>query len=249
MPENRYWNFLLSLPTPLLIIIVTAAAYWITFRYEVGYLGAFGFSPDFVEVSFQTTLLVAFAMYGVAGGLVWFSAIVWPDDPAKRRQSFPFVFMMLGITWYGLVYEFSGEHLLILLSIIAGCSMWWVLQYADEWVTRANENRPGRITVMDRLTRLYGREPIFVVAMFFALSGFAELTGRGQAETKKDYVILADLPERVVVRVYSDRILAVQFDRATKTILSNVLMRKTEKDSFLLLEKNLGPLRREMRSN
>ena len=85
MPENRYWNFLLSLPTPLLIIIVTAAAYWITFRYEVGYLGAFGFSPDFVEVSFQTTLLVAFAMYGVAGGLVWFSAIVWPDDPAKRR--------------------------------------------------------------------------------------------------------------------------------------------------------------------
>src|SRR4029077_18969101 len=110
MPENRYWNFLLSLPTPLLIIIVTAAAYWITFRYEVGYLSAFGFSPDFVEVSFQTTLLVAFAMYGVAAGLVWFSAIVWPDDPAKRRQSFPFVFMMFGYNLVRAVYEFDTEH-------------------------------------------------------------------------------------------------------------------------------------------
>jgi hypothetical protein len=244
MPENKYWNFLLSLPIPLLIVIITAGAYWVTFRYEVGYLSAFGFSPDFAEVSFQTTFLVAFALYGVVGGLVWFSAIVWPDDPAKRRRATPFVFMALGMVWYLLVYEFSTDHLRILLGIVAGCATWWILQSVDEWVTRINENRPERITVMDRLGRLYGREPVFMLAMFFALSGFAELTGRGQAETKADYFILADPPERAVVRVYTDRILAVQFDRSTKAILPNVIIRKVEKDNTLQVEKRLGPLRR-----
>ena len=245
MAENRYWNYLLSLPTPLLIVIITAAAYWITFRYEVGYLGAFGFSPDFVEVSFQTTFLVAFALFGIVGGLVWFSAIVWPDDPAKRRQSFPFVFMALGGVWYLLVYGFNTEHIWTLIGITGAVYLTcYVLEETDKLVTKVNEQRSQRIPIMDRLTRLYGREPVYVLFMFFSLSGIAQLTGRGQAETKKDYFILADLPERAVVRVYSDRILAVQFDRATKTIPSNVLVRKTEKDSFLLLEKNLGPLRR-----
>src|SRR2546426_10464361 len=116
MAEHKPWNFLISLPPPLLIVIITAAAYWVTFRYEVGYLGAFGFSPDFVEVSFQTTFLVAFGLYGVTGGLVWFFTILWPDDPARRRQATPLVFMALALVWYLLVYGFNTETARILLG-------------------------------------------------------------------------------------------------------------------------------------
>jgi hypothetical protein len=103
-------NFLLSLPPPLLIAVITAAAYWVTFRYEVGFLSAFGFSPDSVEVSFQTTFLVAFGLYGVVVGLVWFFTMVWPDDRATQRKLTPGVFMMLSVMWYLAVYNFDKEH-------------------------------------------------------------------------------------------------------------------------------------------
>jgi len=156
--------------------------------------------------------------------------------------------MALALVWYLLVYGFNTENARILLGMFLGCSTWWVLEYVDELATRAAERRPERVTIMDRLGRFFGREPVFILVMFVSLSGLAQLTGRGHAEMQEDYFILADLPERAVVRVYSDRILAVQFDRATNVIIPNVIIRKVEKDSVLQLDKKLGPLKRQVGS-
>ena len=227
-----------------MIAIVTAAAYWITFRYEIGYLSAYGFSPDFVEVSFQATLLVAFALSGIVITLVWFFILMSPDDPPKRRRTIPFMFIFLSVAWYLLVYEFDTEHISILLGMIAGCSIWWALSYLDEVLTKAREKHGIElVTSMDRLTRFFSREPVFLLGTFIGLSALAQFTGRGHAETKKDYLILADLPKHAVVRIYTDKILAVQVDRTTKKILPNTLIPKIEKDSIFQLEK-LGPLKK-----
>jgi hypothetical protein len=129
--------------------------------------------------------------------------------------------------------------------MIAGCSTWWVMEYVDEMVKRL-AGRQG-VTMMDRLHTLFSREPVFMLVMFFSLSALAQVTGRGHAQMKREYFILADLPERAVVRIYSDKILAVQFDRATKTILPNVIIRKIEKDNVLRLDENLGPLKAQDR--
>jgi len=81
--------------------------------------------------------------------------------------------------------------------------------------------------------------------MLILFSFFAWIYGRAKAETQIEYFLLSDSPEIAIIRIYSDRILAVPFDRKSKTFQAEVIIRKIDqKDIRLTLDKNVGPLTR-----
>lgn len=90
MAEPEQASFLKGFPDVLTIAVITAAAYWFTFRYETGYLGSFGIPAQFVAVSFQTVLLVL--LFNLAG-------MFWPTHPALRDKVLLIVLMLLYPAW------------------------------------------------------------------------------------------------------------------------------------------------------
>lgn len=91
MTEPERTRFLGSVPEALFIAILTAGAYWLAFRYEAGYLSGFGLPPHLVEVSLQTTLIVALAL----SGAIWILFLIinmilmlWPEHPAIQEKVF-----------------------------------------------------------------------------------------------------------------------------------------------------------------
>jgi hypothetical protein len=107
MSEPEPKSFLGSLPEALFIAILTVGAYWLSFRYEAGYLSAFGLPPYLVEVSLQTTLLVAFALSAgvcIVFCLVNFSLLLWPEHPAIQNKLFRVGVLLLFPLWYMLNY-------------------------------------------------------------------------------------------------------------------------------------------------
>jgi hypothetical protein len=99
---------------------------------------------------------------------------------------------------------------------------------------------------MRDILHAFGPRAYGMVAMLILFSIIVWIYGRAKAETQKEYFLLSDYPEIAVIRIYSDRILAVPFDRGNKTFRPELIIRKIdEKDIRLRLDKSVGPLTRQ----
>ena len=101
-----------TIPEGLFIVLLTVAAYWFTFCYEVGYLSHFGLPSQLIVVSLQTALLVAAGIWSgflsfliAANGL----AIVWPEHPAIRDKLVRICGMLLVPVLYVINYGFRRK--------------------------------------------------------------------------------------------------------------------------------------------
>lgn len=87
---------------PILIAALPAAAYWFAFKYETGYLGAYGLPPYLAEVSLQSTMLWLLAVLTIA--FTWFVLVnvlmmLWPEKLSIRRKLAPFGMLALFVLW------------------------------------------------------------------------------------------------------------------------------------------------------
>lgn len=240
-----------SLPEALFIAGVTALAYWLAFLYQVSYLQYFDLPPELAEVSLQSILLVVLALLVAMMGIFWslnLLAVFLSDDPASHRHIFPFTILPLlfatWITYFG--FRKSDWFLYLVFSIPAVWVGLHELLLRTRWrrfVLAFRANRPT--TLMQGISEMFGPRAYGITAMVILLSALAYITGRGKAATQKAFFYFPDSPEIVAIRIYSDRILAVPFDRGSKTFRPEVIIRKIDqKDIRLTLDENVGPLTR-----
>ena len=81
-PKNRITD-------GLVIAVLSAATYWIGFRYEAAFLGSFGIPAHLASVSLSTLLVCALAMLGALWLFVLlgnFFALFWPEHPALQEK-------------------------------------------------------------------------------------------------------------------------------------------------------------------
>jgi hypothetical protein len=231
-----------SFPEALFIAALTAGAYWLAFVYEVAYLSVFALPPNLVQVSLQTTLLVALALCG-AWSVLWpinLGSMLWPENPAIQRKILPSVIFLFLLIWWLFNFGFRTKdwsvYVIFLICVVLGTAVQFL-----------PDTGPEPPTIIERIGVAFGRPAGFAVVSFIALiiigSALLFISGRAKAETQKDYFLFSDYPETAVIRIYSDRILAVPFDRGTKTIRPEVIIRKIDqKDIRLTLGKDVGPL-------
>jgi hypothetical protein len=75
------------------------------------------------------------------------------------------------------------------------------------------------------------------------LSVLACIIGLGEATTQKAFFVFTENRDLAVIQIYNDRILAVPFDRASKTFGREVIIRKIDDvDIKLTIDKDVGPL-------
>jgi hypothetical protein len=119
--------------------------------------------------------------------------------------------------------------------------------FHKQWVRLAEFRRSTEPTTLMRdILQMFGPRAYGMIAMLILFSGFAWIYGLAKAETQTEYFLLNDSSEAVIIRIYSDRILAVPFDRKNKTFRPEVIIRKIDqKDIRLTLDESVGPLTRQ----
>jgi hypothetical protein len=230
------------LPEALLIASLTAGAYWLAFVYELAYLGVFDLPPDLVQVSLQTTLLTALALCG-AWSVFWpinLGSLLWPEHPAIQRKILPSIICLFLLTWWVFNFGFRTKDWSVYLVLLICAVIGTAVQFLPD-------TGPEPPTIIDRIAVALGRPAGLAVLGFIAFiivaSILVYIAGRAKAERQKAYFLFSDYPEIAVIRIYSDRILAVPFDRRSKTVRPEVIIRKIDqKDIRLTLDKDVGPL-------
>jgi hypothetical protein len=260
MTESKRASFLGALPEALFVALLTGGAYWLAFVYEAGYLSSFDLPPHLVEVSLQTTLIVALAL----SGAIWvvFSVIniflmSWPKHPAIQQKVFRIMLMLLFPIWHLLNYGFRTQdwvyYGIFLVFIVILELVWPLLVFRKKGSLRERfiadeiaEASPQERTIFGRIFDAFGPGAYGLLLLFVIGSLLAHTAGRAKAETQKEYFVFADAPDVAVVRIYHDTIIAVPFDRRTRTIQSQVIVWKigTEKVA-LTLDKDVGPLKKQ----
>ena len=234
------------------------AAYWFTFRYEVGYLSHFGLPSQIVEVSLQTALLVT---AGSWSGIVFFFfitnmvALRWPEHPAIQDKVVRIFGMLLLPVIYVINYGFRTQDWPIYLSVLVFVLLfelvWPLLVFREKGSIRDrlidDEDAEAKIRargLFGRINTAFGPGASF--ALFFLIMGtlIAGAVGKIMAERQTEYLVFADAPNFAIIRIYGDTILAVPFDPVSRTVQSQLMIRKigTEK-TMLILAPKVGPLK------
>jgi hypothetical protein len=260
MSEPERKSFLGSLPEALFIAALTAGAYWLSFRYEAGYLSAFGLPPHLVEVSLQTTLLVAFALSGAIWVVFWlvnFFLLLWPEHPAIQNKLFRVTVLLLFPLWYMLNYGLRVQDwpvYAIPLVLIAIFEFFWPLlvfsnkptlreRFIADEITEAQVRDRG---IAARILVAFGPAAYGLLVLFVLGGMLAHTAGRANAETQEEYFIFANAPDVAVVRVYNDRVIGVSFDRGTRDVQPQVTVQKIGTEKLILtLDVNVGPLKKQ----
>ena len=261
MTESERVSFLGALPEALFIAILSAGAYWLTFIYEAGYLSSFDLPLHLVEVSLQTTFIVALALTGamwVLFSLINIVAMSWPEHPAIQQKVFRICLMLLYPLWHWLNYRFRPQdwivYLFPLAFIVIFELLWPLLVFhkkgrslRERIIADETAESPARERmIFGRIFAAFGPHAYNLFIFLIIGSVLSYTAGRAKSETQKEYFVFDDAPNVAVVRIYHDMIIAVPFDLGTKTIQSQIIIRKigTEKVKFTL-GRDVGPLKKQ----
>lgn len=239
------------------LALLTVGAYWISFRYEAADLDTFGVPPSLAELRLELILTIGLTLSG-AFGLIFavnnLPAMFWPSHPALQEKLLRIGLFLLFPLWHFYNYGFRKQDWLIyaifLVIIVIFEFLWPILVYKKEESFKnrfiADEDAevgPRSRTITGRLTTIIGPVAYMIILLFFLGSYFASMSGKAEAITKKEYFLLIDEPNIVVVRIYSDHLICVRFDEKTKEIQPFLIIRKIEDEKNLeLARKEVGPL-------
>jgi len=83
---------------------------------------------------------------------------------------------------------------------------------------------------------------IIVIALLIMLSIISSAIGIVQAVTKEEYYVVNTSPEMVVLRIYGERIICAPFNRISKKIYKNFVIKSINDFGLVMTLEKIGPL-------
>ena len=204
--------------------------YLAAFLYEKGYCDHFGIPLSLIVPSLTSILRAAVAIgSALLVALIlasWSMPIVKSFAQSDGRRSFVVLAAInaaaLLASFVGIVlYGFRPLVMWSALFFFAGgnFSVIWPafrlrVQYPT-WAERfraANslaEKNPG---VFDKLGKFTGPGAFFASAFFYVVLVLAYIAGNGNAATQREFLVLSDQPQSLVLRIYGDTIITAKVD-------------------------------------
>lgn len=241
----------------IFIATFSFVGYLLTYAYEIGFAESFGIPTALVEVNLNTVLFLTTVFGGTA--VLFVQYIHYAVDDISNTRFSPvtktiIVFVGIGLAasqvvryvlnghtkywiWYwaiaGIVAVLVFALPLLLLLKARGKS--YSECFADFWVSSR----------FDFTTRQ--PDTIFVLWMglallFLVMKPIATEAGRVRAQDMKDFEVLADESNTVVLGVHGDKMITATFDPCTKEIQGGVTVRRVAEPSVRLKRMLVGPL-------
>lgn len=256
---------------PVLVLVLSGAAYLLAYAYESSFCNHFGIPPELISTNITTLLIWATGtlvvttyayLYAELFHMAW-SALpqrLRPNlhDPIWRRNLVSL--LASGLAAFYILSVSSGPlmpRLLFALGfIVVGAMGLWVplIAYRGKGTYRAKleayeKAEDELITFSDRVVRKWGRgSPVTIAllafAMFLLAFLFSSWAGSHRARRQEEFFVIPGSPEVVVLRIYGDKIICAPFNKDSKSIDGTLVIYSLSKNAPLALKREtIGPLR------
>lgn len=239
-PENPVISLFKSEKT--IIFISPILAYLCAFLYEAGFLNYFGIPIEFIRVELTTIVVTAGVVlsvilisYFLANlGIIFLHPLLREYKLSNKLQNI----IMFSLTFVGIgvfVFTFSVTSAMSYCAgAITSLIIFTILSYKGCLNTKAE---------CDENKRNIRRKLAILLLSFFSLFIFWK-GGFNEAHIRGAFVVIKTSPEKVVLRIYGDRLICASFDRVTKKIQRDFTIINLTKDfSSDFNYENMGPLR------
>ena len=255
--KNTRLSDLLSEAT--IITLASASAYFIAFMYEAGYFRAFDIPLSLVQVAFSSVLIILLSFSGLL--FLLFSIVIlismkWPKSKPLQVKLlriclvlfFPFCILLL----YGWQKRDWITLLIVVMYLLFMEIIWPLVSYRDKKSLRekfvSDEVAYGKgmhQSILGRIRDTLGTLGYALVFTLFFCGSLAHTAGNAKATTQREFFVLNEESEIAIVRLYQEMIIGVHFERETRTIQPEIILRAIKGDNTIqLIREDIGPLLR-----
>lgn len=246
------------LPEALIVAAAPPVAYLFSFAFEAGYAHVFGIPMELVSITLTSLFLAAgsFLLIGLfLLVLADLASMLLPDPlgPVGRAivvlgpmalATLAYCFYALGTPLAPSLRGIAVGWLVILLLQFA----WPLLtqrdkaSYAEKLASQAKLEGTG---ILGRAARRFPAPYLLVYSLGLALY-ITYYAGQSSAYRQQDFLVSQTTPQRVILRVYGDRVISAPFDPVAHFVIPQfTIMRLDEPTVPELVLLPIGPLVRQ----
>lgn len=244
-------------------LIITASpivGYMLSFLYEMGFAGVFKIPSQFITISLTNFFVATGSLFMIALLLfqlsnlafVVFSGLSTSDSPVYRRLVrlspgllFSMVLLLLTVgtrssVWISVV---GVSAIFIFFEFVFPCiTQRDKVTYLEKLKAQDQLDRQ-REDLLDYISQRAGRPVITIVTFLGLIACLYYFAGYTTALKQSEFLVADTSPERVVLRIYGDKMICAPFDRTTGTVEKNfVILKMAEDPSMALHLEKIGPL-------
>ncbi len=236
---------------------VTLLAYALSHVYELGYAKATGIPNYLVEIGFSKQLFACFAVLVPALTLLsifygWYSRVVDPDAPPKRRLLLRFMAPVALVVAACLIYRFKWTEIVIYL-ILALVFVFSIQVFAVIGAVKRSSKKnkvmhsksdieDSPTTIFDPVVQKYGVGAFWGIIAIIILFLVAFMSGRAESLFQEDYLVLYDKKPYVVLRFYGDKAILRGVDKGKHLFTNEIQIRRMgEQNGVILKSETIGP--------
>lgn len=249
----------------ILITIVPAYIYFVSFEFENGYCNHFGIPKYLIEPSLTTILIFATTIFGILVSSIKLLGLSLPFFKAidnEEKSHLRAINLINGICIFGGIlmiyaYPFSWKLIIIILSITALLNLitWGIpflfmlrnkktlkekLQKVEDDYLTKDDNFDWFVFLMKRFTQ---EEKVFTsIIILIPLISF--LFGNGEAMKQEKYEVISSYENTVVLKKYNEIFVCAKFNRKTKSLSDSLILIKiSENNPIILKTEKIGQLK------
>lgn len=256
-----------DIPATILVILIPAVGYAMSYLYEFSYCEYFDIPKDLVVVSTTSILLAIIGILSAFGviflSFYWFIGIIDSKSiltPLRRS------FLRIGL----LLICLLGMHLLSPIPKFEWVIAFVVIFFAffefvfplisfrkvegySAKLEAQERNESNYPVVHEKLLSTFSVSSKILIWLSLVLICAANLRGSGKAQTQLKFLVLVEEPNFVVLRKYGDYFILGRIDRSSKTVYPEFKFLEFKGADALKIPsfrwENVGPLKNENKSD
>jgi hypothetical protein len=251
MTEQRF-----GLTEGLVIAGVPAAGYWFAFLYESRYCKYFDIPSFFIEIGILNILVATIGMVGALALVSLYADLLFMLSGALARSIRDAIFrvsMPLILTaGYALVARFTLVEFLTVagvffVPIVFGEFIFPLLtqRSTEGYLNKLEAQNKKELeldNLIDMVANALGRRTFLFLALLLALSFVAYFAGGYEAKTQRDFMVIGEKADKVVLKTISGHFLIAEFDREAKSLSTKFSLVSSEREGFGFNYERIGPL-------
>jgi hypothetical protein len=263
--ENDKYDFTSWMKSGLGIGAISIGGYFLGFAYEKGYASYFGIPLPLIKLDLINIFLSVIALIGLLWFILWITNLVymifstWSNaiyrvivrSAPSLLISFCLILLYINTpTWQSVKWIVFVPLIVLFLGFV-----WPLIEQRGkgtylqklEAQEQANKNvkAPKLFSLITQKANTLNRRLLVNIAIIlFILYCLAYAVGESEAEKQKNFWIVREPQQLVVLRIYGDRFVCAPFDFKAGTVEKTLYVLDTPKQGGLWLEwQQVGPLK------
>jgi len=245
----------------LVLALIPVLGYFFAFQYEAGYASYFKYPKELIDIGLPQIVIATITLWtGAIMIFMFIESITMTIPKAHRGLSDSLIkFLPLAGFFIGslLVYGWDRAWPFLLVFFLIGIPEFILplltqkdrktysekieADWDSEWRLREAKN-----VLSWRLLKMIGHKNIILVINIFIVAQLVQTAGEVVASRQIRFFTMSSAAEKVVLRIYNDKLICADFDRKTKTVKSGVAILKPDGSNVTSLKlEMLGPLKME----